>query len=837
MDKYFQVVWFCFLLSGTLSGQMTADSSFIKIEETLLAQLAVYPQEKIHLHTDRDLYVPGEKIWIKAYIVDAVTHLYPTNSRYIYVELIDNRDSLVGRVMIRPDNDMFYGHLNISENIPEGNYTLRAYTRYMENMGDDYFFKKNIRIGSKGINPLVSRNRGNGDDFEVSFFPEGGNLVDGVFCKVAFKALNRNGYAETISGDILDENGSVITSVETFYAGMGVFTFIPQAEKKYFLKCRNNDGLEKQFELHQADPRACSLVANTRNNTLTLGIRQTVNNPDSRYYLLAHCRGQVFHFSTINKDNEFIAFQEDALPAGVLQFVLFDERMNPLSERLVFSKNYDNAQVEFLTDKAMYAKREKVSVTIDVARTLRRAEIEQRSEDATLNRGDLSIAITDDRDYAVDESTTILSTLFLSSELKGYIENPAYYLQNNVESVTALDYLMLTHGWRRYNIPEVVKENYELPKIPFQESMEISGRVTGGIRSRSESDADVFIKVNEDYDLTSTDENGTFVFRNFEYPDSTSYFIQALSRRGNNNVEVVIDDKAYPQSIYAFQSLFSRQKTNDTETKDEIGINAFLEKAEQRSQYDDDMRVIQLGEVEVTAPRIERKDEPRLQYWANTNSDVTVRREDFEKSAPLRVADLLRNIPGVYVSSTTNQIIIRGLKSDIFPDWPQPLVLVDGVQIPWPDDTSSPFESPLETVSVQDVESIDVFKGPNAAMFGVRASGGVISITTRRGIDVVREVEKMRADNAHNYTHYSPLGYQKPVEFYSPKYETLEAKYQSIPDYRTTIFWKPNIVIDDDGEASFEFYTSDFPTTYSVVIEGLTTDGRIVRQIEKIHIQ
>jgi len=77
-----------------------------------------------------------------------------------------------------------------------------------------------------------------------------------------------------------------------------------------------------------------------------------------------------------------------------------------------------------------------------------------------------------------------------------------------------------------------------------------------------------------------------------------------------------------------------------------------------------------------------------------------------------------------------------------------------------------------------------------------------------------------------------------PVEFYSPQYETLENKQLSIPDYRTTIFWKPNIVIsNEEEETSFEFYTSDFPTTYSVVIEGLTVDGRIVRQVEKIRVE
>ena len=108
-------------------------------------QMNVFPQEKIHLHTDRDFYVPGEKIWFKAYVTDAASLQSPTDSRYVYTELIDSNDSLVGRVMVRPENGMFHGYLFLSENVPEGNYTLRAYTRYMENSGDDYFFKKNIR--------------------------------------------------------------------------------------------------------------------------------------------------------------------------------------------------------------------------------------------------------------------------------------------------------------------------------------------------------------------------------------------------------------------------------------------------------------------------------------------------------------------------------------------------------------------------------------------------------------------------------------------------------------------------------------------------------------------
>ena len=163
---------------------------FQKIGENISAQLEAYPQEKIHLHTDRDFYVPGEKIWFKAYVVDAYSHLHPTYSQYVYVELISPADTLVSRVMVAQTDDMFYGHLLLTGIIPEGNYTLRAYTRYMENMGDDYFFKKNIRIGSLsqtgktgeagvvGSRGRINRSSSTSltnrieDDFDVSFYPE-----------------------------------------------------------------------------------------------------------------------------------------------------------------------------------------------------------------------------------------------------------------------------------------------------------------------------------------------------------------------------------------------------------------------------------------------------------------------------------------------------------------------------------------------------------------------------------------------------------------------------------------------------------------------------------------
>jgi len=808
-------------------------------------QLSIFPQEKIHLHTDRDYYVPGEKIWFKAYLVDAHTHTSLDSSRYVYAELISPADTVVSRVMIRPENGQFYGHIFLSEIIPEGNYTLRAYTKYMENLGDDYFFKKNIRIGSLsssqfsvsssqrenksnrgyppperagGGNPvgLNIGNSGKREDFDVTFYPEGGNLVEGVWNKVALKALNRSGYPETVTGVIVDENDNEITSIQTLHAGMGVFVYVPESGKRYYLKCRNENGMEKQFDLPKSDPRACALTVVQNNSRISVSIRKSPQSANSSFYLLAQCRGEALYFSEWDQKNDYLSFSADGFPSGIIQFVLFDAQMNPLSERLVFCKNFANdvENIEFHTDKESYGKREKVIATIQPPLT----PPKEGNIPSLLGRVGvgLSVAVTDDRDIAPDSTTTILSSLLLTSELKGYIENPAWYLQDNIQSNTALDYLMMTHGWRRYNIPEIVKGNLETPQIPFQTSQQISGKVKG-LMSRPVSDSKVII-VTEDggYGMTSTDEKGAFKFQDFEYPDSASFMIQALS----NWVKLDMDKESFPKPVHAPGPTPTLPKGEGVETDNYPSphTNDFIAKAEQRAKYDEDMRVIYLDEVVVTAPRIDRKKEPRLEFWLNSSADYTVRREQMDKLYYPNLAQYLTLVPGVTVSPNANGMGTYTIK--VCPLCGPPAILVDGIQV----------ES-LDYISPDMVESIDVLKYVNTTGLGVRGGNGIVSITTRKG-GANTEIEKF------NQTVYTPLGYQKPVEFYSPKYETLESKQLTIPDYRTTIFWKPDVVFSDEQEeTSFEFYTSDFPTTYSVVIEGLTTDGKIVRQVEKIQVK
>ncbi|MDR0796735.1 MAG: TonB-dependent receptor plug domain-containing protein, partial [Tannerella sp.] len=248
----------------------------------------------------------------------------------------------------------------------------------------------------------------------------------------------------------------------------------------------------------------------------------------------------------------------------------------------------------------------------------------------------------------------------------------------------------------------------------------------------------------------------------------------------------------------------------------------FIQKAGQRAQYDEDIRVVNLEEVVVTANKIEKKDEERLKYPFNRLSNVTIYREEIEKRGVISIDQALQGIPGVQVVYDQMRIIkaiyIRGIST--FEKTQFPLVLINGITLD---------VDVLNELNIDDVESIDVFKGASTVIFGMRGGNGVISITTQSARSHTNE--NIVKPNSVSVT---PLGYQKPVEFYAPRYDAPESKNTGIPDYRTTIYWKPDLIVSDEGQASFEFDTADFPTTYSVVIEGLTIDGKIVRQVEKI---
>ncbi|HZY26057.1 MAG TPA: MG2 domain-containing protein, partial [Bacteroidales bacterium] len=145
--------------------------------------------EKVYLHTDRITYYPGDDIWFKAYLIDASERLLSNYSRNLHVELISPSSGIINSHILNIVNGLANGDLHLSENLKSGEYRLRAYTNYMRNFGEELFFNKSIII----INPAdsaraLSNHKIDNTKLELTFYPEGGSLVENVASLVAFKA-------------------------------------------------------------------------------------------------------------------------------------------------------------------------------------------------------------------------------------------------------------------------------------------------------------------------------------------------------------------------------------------------------------------------------------------------------------------------------------------------------------------------------------------------------------------------------------------------------------------------------------------------------------------------
>lgn len=201
-----------------------------------------------------------------------------------------------------------------------------------------------------------------------------------------------------------------------------------------------------------------------------------------RYGPTIHCRGKLLYNDTWNNSKNYIRLDWKQLPSGILHIILSGKDRNVLSERLVFNVNEeaDIASLTFTPNQNNYVRRDKVVSQINLTDT-----------EGNPLEGSFAISVTDDSDATPDSTNNILPSMLLTSDLRGYIENPEYYFNTrNCERKADFDVLMMIQGWRRYDIPELLKGNVEKPKIDFEytrPSREAYWAAHGSIRKKKVS--------------------------------------------------------------------------------------------------------------------------------------------------------------------------------------------------------------------------------------------------------------------------------------------------------------------------------------------------------------
>ena len=154
------------LVSLLFLGFIKDDEPLKKILNQLEKYRTGYPQEKVHLHLDKPYYAIGDNVWFKAYVVNAENHQLSDLSKILYVELINEKDSVKQSLSLPLVSGLTSGDFTLTDSLREGNYRIRAYTTWMRNFGEEYFFDKTILIGNSISNTVFT-------DVTYSFSKEG----------------------------------------------------------------------------------------------------------------------------------------------------------------------------------------------------------------------------------------------------------------------------------------------------------------------------------------------------------------------------------------------------------------------------------------------------------------------------------------------------------------------------------------------------------------------------------------------------------------------------------------------------------------------------------------
>ncbi|MBO9617845.1 MAG: carboxypeptidase regulatory-like domain-containing protein [Niabella sp.] len=715
--------------------------------------------------------------------------------------------------------------------------------------------KKDIRK----VIPLLT-----GKNIDLQLLPESGHLMAGLPNTVGFKAIAEDGLGYDIKGVIKDNTGGEIISFQSLYKGLGSFNFIPEAGKLYTAFLQNG----QQVPLPRPEPEGVLLHVsqNSIDTAIRLQIQATTAFANKEYVLQADAKGATVYREkiTVKPDGVVLKFSKNIFPPGVVRFVLQNDKGQLLSERAIFvNNNSHQLNIRLQTLQQSYHPRDSVPVTIT---------IENREGKPVM--GTFSFAVTDDSQAKKDSRTdqNIVSYLLLQSDLKGTIETPGYYFSSAGAPPSggrgdALDALMLTQGFVHYDW-DTTRFKYEA-----EPEFTVKGKVTNGL-NRGVEDARLILiakgrKINFVRDTVSN-KDGVFVFTNLPAFDTATFSVQAKRQGGGRSgLGVEIEQ---PGNASANKMVF--QQHYDRTTIDSTLLNTL-----QRKQVYNQAYLKQKG----TLPEVIIKTNIGIPGSFNLNgpgkADQTIGPEIIKPNINKNLYDLLaENVKGFGRSAyfiiraypcipntkphrvpvpclgigvrTYAKIIIDGVDLEQFLPEPDSIFLSDPCSIRF--DLEQPLRSRvnyLRSYLGSDVKGIEVFTSTQYRQkYGQKYNYGVIYDPELIGEILFVEVTTYSGSGpfkktipGQGYLYPQPFCYGKT--FYTPRYNA-NVQSDSLPDYRSTVYWNPMVITNENGAAQVSFYTADLPPadngkpiTYTLWIEGIDLESNIGVKSKKIEVK
>ena len=771
------------------------DRSAKTVVENLLSYQYNHSSEKIYLHTDKERYVPYEQMWIKGYLVDAIEHQPAVASSVVYVDLLSPDDKIVKSWMLHADLGLKADYLWGGDMIA-GRYLLRSYTSNMRNNDECFFFEKEIEL--QDLAPSAQAiDTSDFSALQISFFPEGGDLIYGVNTSVTFQAKNVLNRPVEVDGVIVDQDGMEITKARTRHRGLGKFTIKPEVGKSYFLEiARDNQYFKFQLPIIQNSGLSIKVNPIDEEN-LFVTILSSSKSQLEGAFLIGHVRGAIFAFVSDLKQNQILRFSKSEISSGLVHFTLFDGAERPQAERLIFNEH------------ALYQQSTQVS----------NGRIERSADTSTIQ---LSIQLDSIfRDEAVDasmsikrnvdttkQSANISSYLLMDADLGVNIPGKEYYLTDITNAKRfQLDLIMSCFSWRRFTWKDVIESDQFEPEYAAEQGYTISG-YTSVKEDTTPVQSSIMINTLGDefvYDQVVTDHTGQFRFEQLPLYDSATYIIQGRlsdgkknsksedgQLKGNRLLDIHLDDLYPTIHVERKESFFQLEREGKLSDND---LFALRDELMSFREQDSSLWTLEGPDVSISASRPFTTNRPtRVKFYMLDEVDWVQEQAHgtylLNKLAPRN--KYLSGPDGRLLSIVNN---FQGVEEYV------PVAISINGAAPEPGGSNA---NEFLGMTADQIESIVIGKT-------------FIGITTR---DIPRSLERYLESGIIHLYH---PGYYKARQFNAsgflgPDTDAIEK----------TIYWQPKVAFDDTGKATCSIPKVLADQEYHIDLQGVSSSGELI---------
>ncbi len=780
---------------------------FAQKPEDILQQLSERsPIEKIYLHFDRDNYMAGETAWFKSYLFS--DYFPDTISTSLYVELLNDSSVIISRKILPVLLGTSNGQFELPDSLQTGYYFIRAYSPTIITRDPGFISQQNIFIYGKKNNHVAVLEKQK--TLRLEFFPESGQFISGAINTIAFKATNENGLPVTVNGNIKNEKGELLTTFTTYHDGMGMFDLAPLANEKYYAVLNEDATGHKYYLPVQTGKGIVFKVISTGRKKYFELLQQKTDPSFKAAYMIGQMQHHVVFRQDFTQDREEITGTIDVshLNSGILQVTVFNKDNIPLAERLTFVDNGEYIQkAELLADTLDFSEKGKNSFHISFKDTV---------------QGFFSVAVTDpEYDLNTIRQQNIVSMFLLTSDLKGYIHNPAYYFSEKSDSVqNALDLIMMINGWRRFKWSSLINNNLPATVDKDKGYITVDGHLY--IKDTKKPFANkpfvIFVYTPDSsriIRMSATDARGHFKIDSLLFFDRARLLFKDIRGKKSDLLQVNLSDDSLARKFQmprvdkqnSYGNIFPQE---NQEKKWAFDYDAIL-KAEGKM----------LAGVTVRAKKKNPVEELEEKYASGLFSGFSERTIDLVNTNDVITQEnifeyLSYKVPGLNISRD-------GLDYYIYYRQAASLSSMGLIPMTLYLDEIETDAIVISSIPANQVAMVKVF----SSFVGTvgNGAGGVLAIYTKKGTDLYNDAS---ITDIVSYQGYSVI-----KEFYLPDY-TVDTAAIKKQDNRITLLWAPQIIVNGINEnITVTVYNNDRAKQLKIVVEGMTIDGKLL-MIEKI---